>query len=60
LLGGDVDTIAAMACAIWGAVRGQDALPQALLERLEQSDRLKALAQSLAETSRNRPKNGCA
>ena len=57
-LRGDVDTIAAMACAIWGAVRGQDALPQALLERLEQSDRLKSLAQSLAETSRNGLKNG--
>lgn len=50
LLRGDVDTIAAMAGAIWGAARGQDALPHALLEQLEQSDRLKALAQSLAET----------
>ena len=58
-LRGDVDTIAAMAGAIWGAARGQDALPQALLEQLEQSDRLKALAQSLAETSRNGPKNEC-
>jgi poly(ADP-ribose) glycohydrolase ARH3 len=33
-LRGDVDTIASMACAIWGAVRGLDALPQARLEQL--------------------------
>jgi poly(ADP-ribose) glycohydrolase ARH3 len=48
-LRGDVDTIAAMAGAIWGAARGLDALPPARLARLEQCDRLLALAQSLAE-----------
>ena len=53
-LRGDVDTIAAMACAIWGAVRGVDALPKARLEQLEQYDRLKVVAQSLAEAAGNR------
>jgi len=58
-LRGDVDTIAAMACAIWGAARGLDALPQARLEQLEQCDRLKAVARSLAEAASNRPTSGC-
>jgi ADP-ribosylglycohydrolase len=58
-LRGDVDTIAAMACAVWGAARGLDALPEAQLERLEQCERLKALSQSLAEAASNRPTNGC-
>ena len=40
--------------AIWGAVRGLDALPQTRLEQLEESDRLHALARSLAEAVRNR------
>lgn len=57
-LRGDVDTIAAMACAIWGAVRGLDALPQAQLEQLEQYDRLLAVARSLAEAANNRPTSG--
>ncbi|MFQ5586472.1 MAG: ADP-ribosylglycohydrolase family protein [Thermodesulfobacteriota bacterium] len=54
-LRGDVDTIASMSCAIWGVVRGLDALPEARLERLEQCDRLKAVARSLAEAAGNRP-----
>lgn len=58
-LHGDVDTIAAMACAIWGAVRGLDALPQTRLEQLEQCDRLQALARSFAEAASNRPISGC-
>ena len=56
--GGDVDTIAAMAGAIWGAARGLDALPQTRLEQLEQCDRLYGVAQSLAEAASNRPTNG--
>jgi poly(ADP-ribose) glycohydrolase ARH3 len=59
-LRGDVDTIAAMASAIWGAARGLNALPQALLEQLEQYDYLKAVARSLAEVVSNRPTSGCA
>lgn len=58
MLRGDVDTIASMASAIWGAMRGQDALPQERLDQLEQCDRLKALAQSLAKTARTPPTNG--
>ena len=49
-LRGDVDTIAAMAGAIWGAARGLGALPPARLARLEDRDRLLALAQSLTES----------
>ncbi len=50
-LRGDVDTIAAMSCAIWGAARGREALPRERLERLERCDRLHALARSLAEAA---------
>ena len=39
LLGGDTDTIAAMAGAISGAYNGQDAIPESLLRRLEKSPR---------------------
>jgi ADP-ribosylglycohydrolase len=53
-LRGDVDTIAAMACAIWGAARGLPALPQSRLEQLEQFDRLHALARSLAQAASHR------
>ena len=58
-LRGDVDTIASMACAVWGAAHGLDALPQERLEQLEQCERLKALARSLAEAASRRPTNGC-
>jgi poly(ADP-ribose) glycohydrolase ARH3 len=46
---GDVDTIAAMAGAVWGARRGVEALPQALLARLADIDRLRAVAIALHE-----------
>ncbi len=39
-VGGDVDTIGAMAGAIWGAGNGIDSLPLAELMKLEQKDRL--------------------
>jgi len=51
-VGGDVDTIAAMAAAIWGAGRDWQALPQERLLQLEQYDRLHRLASELAEISR--------
>ena len=51
-LRGDVDTIAAMACSIWGAARGFGELPRARLNQLEQYERLKDLAQALAATAR--------
>ncbi|MDH3451320.1 MAG: ADP-ribosylglycohydrolase family protein [Gammaproteobacteria bacterium] len=47
-MGGDVDTIAAMASAIWGAARGFSQLPRARLQQLEQQERLERLAQALA------------
>ena len=51
---GDVDTIAAMAGAVWGAARGLEGLPKARLERLEECERLQALARSFAEAVDNR------
>jgi poly(ADP-ribose) glycohydrolase ARH3 len=45
--GGDVDTIGAMAGAIWGAANGAGELPSLQLARLEQRERLAALAAAL-------------
>ena len=47
--GGDVDTIGAMAGAIWGAANGAAGLPAAQLARLEQRQRLEVLAAALHE-----------
>jgi poly(ADP-ribose) glycohydrolase ARH3 len=47
--GGDVDTIGAMAGAIWGAANGIAKLPVDKLAKLEQCERLKALAVALHE-----------
>ncbi len=44
---GDTDTIGAMAGAIWGAVNGATALPEAELARLEQRERLEQLSATL-------------
>lgn len=49
-VGGDTDTIAAMAGAIVGARVGASALPSGLLDRLEAHDRIVALADELATT----------
>ena len=46
-LGGDVDTIGSMAGAVWGAANGLANLPSDQIERLEQHDKLLALATSL-------------
>jgi poly(ADP-ribose) glycohydrolase ARH3 len=48
-VGGDVDTIAAMAGAIWGADRGHQGLPQARLDHLEDYKRLEKLTYSLSQ-----------
>jgi ADP-ribosylglycohydrolase len=45
--GGDVDTVSAMAGAVWGARRGVDALPEAALERLEDCARIARIATAL-------------
>jgi poly(ADP-ribose) glycohydrolase ARH3 len=46
-VGGDTDTIGAMAGAIWGAARGADALPGEMLDRLEDMPRLRDAASAL-------------
>lgn len=45
--GGDVDTIGAMAGAVWGAANGVSKLPAERLGKLEQRERLTSLATSL-------------
>lgn len=58
-LGGDVDTISAMAGAIWGARNGASALPADAVARLEQRERLVAVAAELhrlVENARGAPK----
>jgi len=44
---GDVDTIAAMAGAIWGAANGAASLPAEPLARLEQCARIRQVAADL-------------
>ena len=51
-VGGDTDTIGAMAGAIWGAACGYRQLPQELLQELEQRHFLEELAQRFAEQCR--------
>ena len=43
-MGGDADTIGAMAGAIWGAANGIQAMPAELLQKLEERGRLLSLA----------------
>lgn len=56
-LRGDVDTIAAMTGAIWGAANGLRALPAQRLQALEQVESLAAMAQALADAVRRRPRD---
>ena len=55
-LGGDADTIAAMACAVLGAARGPDDIPTAWVDKLEDGPRgvgyARDLAQRLAATAK--------
>ena len=50
--GGDVDTMCAIAGGIWGAARGYEALPQGWLDKLEDAERILAVADRLSEASR--------
>jgi poly(ADP-ribose) glycohydrolase ARH3 len=50
---GDVDTIGAMAGAIWGAARGAASLPEKCLHQLEQRCRISNIAAALLEKSRS-------
>lgn len=49
--GGDVDTIGAMAGAIWGAANGGSALPADSLAALEDRSRIESIATALREKS---------
>lgn len=51
-LGGDVDTIGAMAGAIWGAANGAEMLPAESLSNLEERERLMDIASRLHERAR--------
>jgi poly(ADP-ribose) glycohydrolase ARH3 len=53
-LGGDTDTVAAMAGAITGAHLGAAAIPEHLLARLEAGDRITGTALALVEAVRRR------
>ena len=46
-LGGDTDTIGAMAGALWGAAHGETALPPEPLAKLEDADRLRTAGAAL-------------
>jgi ADP-ribosylglycohydrolase len=48
---GDVDTIGAMAGAIWGARNGESALPAQMIAQLEDPDRVRRVALALHETT---------
>lgn len=50
--GGDVDTIGAMAGGLWGAANGVGCLPPDKLEKLEQLERLRAVASALHARAR--------
>jgi len=53
-LGGDTDTIAAMAGAIWGAFNGKNALDKTKIQYIESSEEIEGLAEKLyAISSRN-------
>ena len=53
-LGGDTDTIGAMAGAIWGAARGYSQVPADLLQGLEQRRYLEELARRFADAAGQR------
>lgn len=54
-LGGDTDTIAAMACAVTGAAQGLSSFPRDWLEALEDGERGRSYALALAERLVSRP-----
>ena len=55
-VGGDVDTIAAMACAVLGAAAGSAAIPTAWTQRLENGPRGRDYALGLARRLADRPR----
>jgi poly(ADP-ribose) glycohydrolase ARH3 len=57
-IGGDVDTIGAMAGAVWGAMNGLSKLPSEQLSKLEQCNRLAELATELHRRAANSNEKG--
>ena len=51
--GGDVDTVGAMAGALWGAVNGVARLPADAIARLEAAEQIDEVARRLAATARS-------
>lgn len=51
--GGDVDTVSAMAGALWGAANGAAKLPAAAIARLEAADQLDSVARQLCAAQRS-------
>jgi len=51
-LGGDADTIAAMAGAIAGAYHGEEGLPREWIKKLERAEYIKWLAKKFVETKK--------
>lgn len=49
-VGGDVDSIAAMACAMWGAARGFESLPDSMVQEVEQDQMIVELAKDFADS----------
>lgn len=47
-IGGDVDTIAAMACGFWGAMHGMEGIPEERLEEVAEREELVECAESIA------------
>jgi ADP-ribosylglycohydrolase len=58
--GGDVDTIGAMAGAVWGAANGATALPKERLQTLESRGRIRSVAESLFAVVSRRPRTDSA
>ena len=57
--GGDVDSIAAMAGALWGAANGVSMLPENLLQQLEAKAHIEQLAIKLCQSRQCRPHLSC-
>jgi poly(ADP-ribose) glycohydrolase ARH3 len=57
-MGGEADTIGAMAGAIWGAMNGIPIDPPGLLEKLEQRERLTTVAAALYQRAVKLPSSG--
>lgn len=57
-LGGDADTIGAMACAIWGAFNGCDAIDESKIQSIESSTKIIELSEQLYAMSFSRVVEG--